>query len=754
MDGNGNKARVNPSQCEPALDPHDDAFYRPSAYYRPPTQLRKMDAIPPAPPIPAAKTEDVVFPDRPKGPPAGVAPSRNIEAETVAEEEVVDDQCMRISAPASRLKDVRKVKRDLYHDKKQSGNLLRSLSRSLSISRNGGLGPIGSPQPENKEGGNPVSQVGRRMSLPKEGVMSSDMTDEAEDRPRGGGARASPAAKQPVRKGIASVGRMLSKSRQKGGAANASPKAEPEPASDEPLPERGGARASPANRSSGARSARAGGGMRAGVRAIGRSMSMKRSKDPKKSPTAVARKVSDGTEGAAPGAEAQRSGEGTTPGSGARPALGQLGRSLSKMRIKNAAAQVASPVSTSTISPGTDSGMDPFSPGSMASNSASTVPSATSSVGDGERGRSKGSSSGLAAASQANASKKEATRKALKATGRALSFSRKKPEQAAEADAWSAAHTASGAGTSLSRKDAGSGEGASAEAEAPEEKPCSNFFYSEIYSKKIQDCGLLGEDNEFIRVPVIMLEEYSGPVSRMRWFVDAFTLPHNAVRKECMDLYDILIAIARQCEPADVAAEDMANFHAWWRVAHEFLTRYFDLEKNIIFPWVDEAGADHPEVELALNKMRALKEKLKSQVDAIDAVFGGIATRSPAETYVMVYQAVDLVIPRLMKYFKDQEILLPAIVKGWYKIEDRLKMDKDMVAALGGGGGRDECKHYIVLLARWMSNPRQQRAWLSKNLDSRGRRQFSRWNSAFEKEHYKIVTHFRKRVVVKKSYAE
>lgn len=78
-----------------------------------------------------------------------------------------------------------------------------------------------------------------------------------------------------------------------------------------------------------------------------------------------------------------------------------------------------------------------------------------------------------------------------------------------------------------------------------------------VLSEKIRAAVLLGEDNTRLRVPVLTLGEYSGPVSKSRWFVDAFTLPHNAVLCEYMDMYELIIRIAKLSGSDDVMSDDI-----------------------------------------------------------------------------------------------------------------------------------------------------------------------------------------------------
>jgi hypothetical protein len=340
--------------------------------------------------------------------------------------------------------------------------------------------------------------------------------------------------------------------------------------------------------------------------------------------------------------------------------------------------------------------------------------------------------------------KKDAPRMGIKTTGRLLSFSRKPAKPTA---------TALTNATALPEPTPVVSPGAQSNVMAQARSPrldgrASRFFFSEINSEAIKKCGALSNDSH-IRVPVLVMAEYSGPVSKTKWFIDAFTLPHNAVRRECIDLYDILMALARCRGNLDITRDDMRDFHSWWIVAYRFFRTYFEMERNVLFPWVDGAGSKDWELQMALNKMRSMKDGLQEQLEAINDSWKHLESKAPGELFGLVFKGVDSFCPRLMNYFADQELLLPAIVKGVYTIEDRLSMDKDMLEAFMdeplSRKNKDLAHHNLVLLIRWIPNPRQLRAWISKNLNSTGRTACSKWQAMYEADHARIVKMFRNR---------
>lgn len=297
--------------------------------------------------------------------------------------------------------------------------------------------------------------------------------------------------------------------------------------------------------------------------------------------------------------------------------------------------------------------------------------------------------------------------------------------------------------TKTKKAEGGSGGGQKGDA-----RP-DKFVYSEVSSPAIAESGLLGTGGteKQIRVPVIALAEFSDPLSREKWYVDGFTLPHNAVRQECIDLYEIMSALAHCNEDNDLCDDDINRFEEWWNVANGFFRCYFQMERHVLLPWVDSAGGQEWEVQLALKKMRSLKDKLENLLGKVDRVWNEKTFKTCGEMYVLIYKAVDDFVPRLMNYFVDQEVLLPAMVKEYYKKENRVEIDKQMVAAFmeEAQNHKDAPHHNLILLVRWISKSRQLRAWLGKNLSSSCRGMYPTWFQLYEDQHVSIFNRLRTR---------
>lgn len=640
------------------------------------------------------------------------------------------NQFMRISIPATGLKDVKRVRKDLDHDKRNKRGALAGLSRAVSQMKiaDGGRARGGAGPAMAKSG----SGLGRMLSFNREKSSRSVHDSEKRETPQVSQplvstisssdapivpvlerSRETSAAKPVKRQGLASVGRMLSISKQKTSSATSSTHGSLQMGSqDQSSIDRGdrdmptGDRPRVSGSIGGSRPAG-----RASLSQIGRMLSINKKKNTSMSANQAEDRSGDGerreTEAAAP--------------SGARKSLSRLGRVMSFKSSKATEPKGE----LRSISRPEELKISPMS--------TSTVSTSESVQEDGDRERPRGGNAGGGG------------RAKVKGVGRMLSFSRKadqrsrtvlqaedKKEKQKRPQSVPASKTGSVDGGDESKLD-GRGD---------------KFFFSEINSKRVHQAEIMGEETH-IRVPVIAMAEYSGPVSRSKWYVDAFTLPHNAVRRECIDLYDMLMALARCGGERDIGPDDMTDMERWWKIASAFFSMYFEMERRVLFPWVDSAGAQDWEVQLALKKMRSMKDKLHEQLGKIDRVWLEKTFKTVGDMYAMFYKAVDEFVPRLMNYFADQEVLLPAIVKGYYRIDDRLKMDKDMVAVFMGEAltrkNREMPKHGMILLVRWMGNARQLRAWIGKNLSGAARGMYPRWYAMWEEEHFSLVRAMRGR---------
>lgn len=674
------------------------------------------------------------------------------------------NQFMRISIPAAQLKDVSRVKKDLDHDKVQRRRSLRvGLQRAVSTVKiaDGGRAKVdhGTPLVSRQSSAARVSarNLKRSMSFAKDKKSNPEVnhvTEKKASEPENTSllerSRESTAIKPAKRQGLGVAGRLMSRNRNRNTGEYSDDSQAPKNL-DRDRPIGLSSKTSTLAPSQTFTFGTSKNVKRSGLAQAGRLFSRSRknpdqaSSSPVSNMTEVDKQlesesvVSDrSVDRDRP--EVQSEKQGVAPG---RMALSKMGRIMSLRSRKSVNHQQSDAVSERNIEKGASkkTHLSPLSSSTLSSNPLdSSLTERDRNSHNSERTRPPG-----------NSSRKEATRMGLRAAGRLLSFSRK---PTTSGDALNARTASSQKDGRVEQVDAANRTHLGRRGndhEDPSKKldgRANKFFYSEISSERIRRSRTLGSETH-IRVPVIAMAEYSGPVSRTKWYIDGFTLPHNAVRRECIDLYEILTSLARCMGARDITRDDIEDFEDWWRTATSFFKCYFDMERTILFPWVDAAGSSDEEVQLALSKMRSLKDRLQEHLVKVDYVWNEKLSRDPGEMFALLYKAVDLFVPRLMNYFADQEVLLPTIVKGFYKLEDRMKMDKEMVNAFMGGSptrkSKEDDHHNLILLIRWIGNPRQLRAWIGKNLNSNARALYGNWYDLYQEQHYRFVKTLRNR---------
>ncbi|KAA8490516.1 hypothetical protein FVE85_5041 [Porphyridium purpureum] len=94
------------------------------------------------------------------------------------------------------------------------------------------------------------------------------------------------------------------------------------------------------------------------------------------------------------------------------------------------------------------------------------------------------------------------------------------------------------------------------------------------------------------------------------WVVDIFALHHNALRREIVDMYDMLASMMRRRKTLRPAV-DVAFFYAWFKELSWFLIEYFELEEQVLFPWVESRCL------LMTRLCRAFRLRRKDQIRAM-----------------------------------------------------------------------------------------------------------------------------------------
>ncbi|GAB0491582.1 hypothetical protein MMPV_002836 [Pyropia vietnamensis] len=117
-----------------------------------------------------------------------------------------------------------------------------------------------------------------------------------------------------------------------------------------------------------------------------------------------------------------------------------------------------------------------------------------------------------------------------------------------------------------------------------------------------------------LRAPVLCPAEFG---NRAKWAVDIFSLPHNAIRRELMDLFKMMADAALL--GTSLTAAHVREVAAWWKVFHDFFLDIRGLEGGVILPWVGAARSSAPDLGYfleALAEQRELIENLRADAHA------------------------------------------------------------------------------------------------------------------------------------------
>lgn len=233
-------------------------------------------------------------------------------------------------------------------------------------------------------------------------------------------------------------------------------------------------------------------------------------------------------------------------------------------------------------------------------------------------------------------------------------------------------------------------------------------------------------------------------------------MPHNALRAECVDLYNILESIHARSNQVDIM--EMEEFNAWWATFEIFLIEYFDFEADILFPWVFPSDPRQPpgsplvpdvvaqkaNAELVLrNSLLARKEAL---LDSVRQLNGTLELRRHVDTsdvFKTILEEVNVFVPRLMEYFHIEERHMPPIVSHFHSSSSKEFISKKYINYIKKG---ENPQMNIVLLTKWME-PSARERWVRMNLRGFSRWMHRRWEKRCNKAHCHIAFKFHRRLL-------
>lgn len=255
-----------------------------------------------------------------------------------------------------------------------------------------------------------------------------------------------------------------------------------------------------------------------------------------------------------------------------------------------------------------------------------------------------------------------------------------------------------------------------------------------------------------LRRPAIQLTKFG---TMHNWALDIFALPHNAVRAECVDLYNILESI--HARSPQIVPMEMEEFNAWWIVFESFVIEYFDFEADELFRWVfprngndretgsiDIIGHHKGSTETNIkNCLLAKKEEILQTIRQLNGTFELRHHVDVSDSFQTILKTVNTLVPKLFDYFKAQERHLPAIVSHLHPPSCKEILTKKYLHYIKNG---ENPQINLILLSRWMDDDTRDR-WIRSNVRVFNRIMYKRWERKCHRTHGHIAFKFQRRLI-------
>uniref|UniRef100_A0A7S1TMT3 Uncharacterized protein n=1 Tax=Erythrolobus australicus TaxID=1077150 RepID=A0A7S1TMT3_9RHOD len=198
------------------------------------------------------------------------------------------------------------------------------------------------------------------------------------------------------------------------------------------------------------------------------------------------------------------------------------------------------------------------------------------------------------------------------------------------------------------------------------------------------------------------------------WWVDVFSLYHNALRREMQDMYYMLTSMHKRV--LTLGHEDVNSFFEWFDVFVMIVEWYFKVEEIALFPWVEER-LEMPE-ELQKMQRLQLKAQVVEIVKTVDDCFGKFDYLPAGEVLPALVEGVGTFAPMLVGYFRRIEKQVCPLIKEAFTEADKQRLDVRCIETLWNS---DESGILLECLARPLRNEETRKEFRRSYLEVRNR---------------------------------
>lgn len=259
-----------------------------------------------------------------------------------------------------------------------------------------------------------------------------------------------------------------------------------------------------------------------------------------------------------------------------------------------------------------------------------------------------------------------------------------------------------------------------------------------VFSEDVRKNGLLSCRPDAFDYPDFALGEYGAPNT---WYSDVFVLIHNSIRWEIMDLYTIIGSLQRRWLALTML--DMYELCKYWEVFELFLGQWFEVEDQIIFPYLLSVAASSQELASYYKFVKFDKENLIGMMYDIGSTIETFNCAPAGEVFPALYRQLVDYLPKILHYMQQQDAILPSVFAAHCHPEDRIMLNRAIANFLvRAANGRDS----IAILTRWIEDAMVLQIWKDENLSSRAKSSHKKWLTKLDENHVEIARKFQRRL--------
>lgn len=182
------------------------------------------------------------------------------------------------------------------------------------------------------------------------------------------------------------------------------------------------------------------------------------------------------------------------------------------------------------------------------------------------------------------------------------------------------------------------------------------------------------------------------------WALDIFARLHNGIRRELIDLYNMIDAMQKHIQ--DLRTSDLKLFFSWWDLFSSFMEVACDAHEMVLFPWIRKR-AELPEA-LSESARSKLNETVESMLGSFDTVYSQMSRRPPDETMAKIIKALVDMHP-IVEHFENFENNVPTLIEEHFKPKEAKSIEKKLASFLHKTGDSDFRRLHLSIVARGMT---------------------------------------------------